>query len=94
MRVWSHLDSNKPADAIDISRRSKWGNPFRMESEADREKVVDQFRKWVWTQPQLIAEARQELRGKDLACWCAPKACHGDIWIEIVNTPEFPESLW
>lgn len=30
--------------------------------------------------------ARQELRGKDLACWCAPGApCHADVLLEIAN---------
>jgi Domain of unknown function (DUF4326) len=26
-----------------------------------------------------------ELRGKDLACWCAPEACHGDLLRRLAN---------
>lgn len=28
----------------------------------------------------------RELRGKDVACWCAPDAiCHGDVLLELAN---------
>lgn len=26
-----------------------------------------------------------ELRGKDLVCWCAPRQCHADVLLEIAN---------
>ena len=26
-----------------------------------------------------------ELRGKELGCWCKPKACHGDVLKELVD---------
>lgn len=29
--------------------------------------------------------AKRELAGKDLICYCAPKACHGDVLIEVAN---------
>ena len=29
--------------------------------------------------------ALPELRGKDLVCWCAPEACHGDVLLELAN---------
>jgi hypothetical protein len=25
------------------------------------------------------------LKGKDLACWCAPEKCHGDILLRLAN---------
>jgi hypothetical protein len=35
-----------------------------------------------------IEEARQELRGHDLACWCPLGGpCHADLLIEIANGP-------
>lgn len=34
-----------------------------------------------------------ELRGKDLACWCAEgQPCHADILIELANAPESGDS--
>ncbi|HEY1865170.1 MAG TPA: DUF4326 domain-containing protein [Roseiarcus sp.] len=26
------------------------------------------------------------MRGKDLACWCAPKPCHGDVLLRRANS--------
>lgn len=35
---------------------------------------------------ELIAAARAELRGHDLACWCPLSApCHADVLLEIAN---------
>jgi len=35
--------------------------------------------------PDKVAAAKRELRGKDLVCFCAPNACHGDVLIEVAN---------
>lgn len=68
-------------------RGSKWGNPFVMtdDSEAERERVVAAYREWVVTQPDLMSSL-EELRGRRLGCWCAPKHCHGDVLVELVET--------
>jgi hypothetical protein len=29
--------------------------------------------------------ALPELRGKDLVCWCAPLACHGDLILRLAG---------
>ena len=34
--------------------------------------------------PQLIADIK-ELQGKTLACFCAPKRCHGEILLKYAN---------
>jgi hypothetical protein len=26
-----------------------------------------------------------ELRGRDLVCWCAPEPCHGDVLLRLAN---------
>lgn len=31
-------------------------------------------------QPALVKTAREELKDKILACWCAPQPCHGRIF--------------
>jgi hypothetical protein len=70
-----------------IGRPSRWGNPFKLEHEADRAQVLARYRDWLMGQPRLLARARKELRGKRLGCWCAPKPCHGDLLAEIANAP-------
>ena len=69
---------------IYLGRPSKWGNPFTIGKDGTREEVVDKYREWIKTQPQLLA-ALPELDGKTLGCWCAPKACHGDVLAELVE---------
>jgi hypothetical protein len=39
-------------------------------------------------QPELLERAKRELSGRILGCWCAPKACHGDVLAEIANVEE------
>lgn len=85
-RVLNKKVSGIPAGAVYIGRPSKFGNPFAMKSEAQRDDVCDRYRAWLLAQPKLVAAARSELAGKDLVCWCAPRRCHGDTLLEIANT--------
>lgn len=35
-----------------------------------------------------LADIQEALRGKNLACWCAPGTpCHADVLLEIANAP-------
>src|ERR1700683_3770120 len=63
-----------------IGRPSKWGNPFVIGKDGKRADVIAKFRSWLLTQPALVAPL-PELKGKTLACWCAPQACHGDVLV-------------
>lgn len=74
-----------PADAVYIGRGSKWGNPFVIKDGMDRAEVVTRFRAYINTKPELLEAAKLELKGKNLLCFCAPLACHGDVLIEIAN---------
>jgi hypothetical protein len=67
-----------------IGRPSKWGNPFVIGKDGCREDVVRKYWEWVQEQPELMA-ALPELKGKVLACWCAPATCHGDVLAELAN---------
>ena len=55
-----------------------WGNPFAIGHDGTREEVIEKYRAWILEQPALLARL-PELRDKRLGCWCAPKACHGDV---------------
>lgn len=67
-----------------IDRRSKWGNPFRLDRDGTRTEVIAKYQVWIQTQPQLLASL-SELKGKRLGCWCAPLPCHGDILAELTD---------
>jgi len=66
-----------------IGRGSKWGNPFVMGRDGDRDEVITKYERWIVTQDDLM-EALGELQGKVLGCWCHPKPCHGDILIKLL----------
>ena len=68
-----------------IGRPGPWGNPFVVGEHGTREEVVEKYAEWLLEQPNLVAKAQKELKGKVLGCWCAPKLCHGDILSEIAN---------
>ncbi|AEH39509.1 DUF4326 domain-containing protein [Halopiger xanaduensis] len=58
-----------------IGRSSKYGNPFKMEKdggEYTRESCVEAFREWWYADEQadLREQAREELRGETLGCYC------------------------
>ncbi len=76
---------------IYIGRPTKWGNPFSHKKETlaqyivgSREQAVASYREWIKTQPELLKDLG-ELKGKVLACWCKPHACHGDVLLELAN---------
>lgn len=72
-----------PGD-IYIGRPSKWGNPFYIGRDGNRETVIKKYKEWIQTQPDLLQDLH-ELRGKTLSCWCKPFPCHGDVLLELAN---------
>lgn len=99
----------KPANTVVVSRPSKWGNPYHVTREAQRdyakhpeeqmadaysgvsttpEAAVNFYRQFLKTTAgrRICRAAKQELRGKNLACWCRPgQPCHADVLLEIAN---------
>lgn len=68
-----------------IGRPGPWGNRFRIGPDGTRAEVIEKYREWLMTQPELVERVRRELRGKILGCWCAPLACHGDVLAEVAE---------
>jgi hypothetical protein len=88
-RVWNqrlHAE-DIPRGAVYIGRPSMWGNPIPLPSEAERANVLRLYEGWLNTRPDLIRRAQRLLRGRDLVCFCSPKACHGDVLLKVANAP-------
>lgn len=78
-------------NALYVGRPTRWGNPFKIIPggiSLTAEGVVELYRyslaenttRWA----RWINEHLDELRGKDLACWCALDCpCHADVLIEL-----------
>jgi len=67
-----------------IGRGSKWGNPFKIGQDGTRGQVICKYMAWILADLDLI-QALSELKGKRLGCFCAPKPCHGDVLVELIN---------
>ena len=67
-----------------IGRGSKWGNKFVIGRDGDRAEVIKKYREWILDNKELLSSLH-ELKGKVLGCFCKPKACHGDVLVELVN---------
>jgi len=87
-RVLNKKTVGVPAGAVYVGRPSIFGNPFVLGKDGDRDAVVDKYRVWLLSKPQLVEAAKRHLQGKDLVCWCAPARCHADVLLEIANSPQ------
>jgi hypothetical protein len=74
----------RAAHDVYIGRPSKWGNPFVIGRAGTRDDVIARYEAWLLEQPELV-DALPELAGKTLGCWCAPRACHGDVLARLAN---------
>jgi len=91
-----------PANTVYVGRPTRWGNPwvvggsvscgcrsvgecthnyFQRNTPAE---AVEAFRCWAATHPAVLA--LEELRGRNLACWCPlDQPCHADVLLELAN---------
>jgi hypothetical protein len=47
--------------------------------------AVEQYRAYLAERPELLAAARAELTGHDLACYCPLGPCHRDVLLEYLE---------
>ena len=66
---------------------SKFANPFKVGRDGTIEEVLEKYREYVTSTPALM-DALDELRNKNLACWCAPAGCHCDVLLELLAEPK------
>ena len=78
---------------IYIGRPSKWGNPFVVGKHGQRGECIALYESWLRENAALFA-ALDELRGLVLGCWCAPRACHGDLLVRLANANTEQRELW
>jgi len=91
-----------PEGAVYVGRPAGWGSPFRPGEPyrfvnvngstligivpRDRERLAYLFEQYIATREDLWPQIREELGGKDLACWCPlDEPCHADVLLRIAN---------
>lgn len=81
-----------PENTVYVGRPTKWGNPYSwkdydlMEESTAKKRSVRQYKHWIKGQIVRGKVNLEELRGKDLACWCKKgDPCHADVLISIIS---------
>ena len=85
--------THKPTtNDVYIGRGSKWGNPYRIGIDGDRQRVIELYE---LRARKLLRDAGDEgtrnlltLKDKNLVCFCTPSACHGHILEQLIKEIE------
>jgi hypothetical protein len=64
-------------------KQSIWHNPFKEGKDGTREEVIEKYERHLLEERPDLLERLPELKGKVLACWCAPEPCHGDVLLDL-----------
>ncbi len=85
LRERSAFHAVRSGAAVRIDRKTDWGNPFPLRDRndpAERHEVLEQYRSYLADaidSGKIDLDRLAKLDGKQLACHCAPQACHGDV---------------
>ena len=85
LRYRSTYAAVRSGEAVRIDRKTDWGNPFPLRNRDDpdeRREVVEEYRSYLADaidSGKIDLDRLARLDGKQLACHCAPQACHGDV---------------
>lgn len=80
-----------PENTVYVGRPSQWGNPIRPAGDMTPALVVQKYRYEIVQMNGGIVGfnrfwVREQLRGKNLACWCRlDQPCHADVLLELAN---------
>lgn len=89
-----------PPNTVKVDRSTRWGNPFKVGDAVQsstampvaicfsQREAVEAFRGFCGHNigRKFVDSVKQELRGKNLACWCKPgEPCHADVLLELAN---------
>jgi hypothetical protein len=74
--------------AVRIDRGTRYGNPFILDEDGDRDQVCDAYEGHYLTRKPSITDRIDagELTGKVLVCHCYPQRCHGDCLASEANS--------
>jgi hypothetical protein len=78
-------------DCTYIGRGSKWGNPYVIGKDGDRDEVIAKFRAYAEVRLKHFPDWLEPLEGQNLLCFCAPLPCHGDVLVSLIKGLEESE---
>ncbi len=96
-----------PANTVSVCRPGKYGNPIRvgMFKGFTAQNARDNYEQWIkrnpvfysydnaFGKPPTCDEIVSDLRGKNLACFCAlDQPCHADVLLKMANAGQLSNS--
>jgi len=66
-----------------VNRGTRWGNPFLIGADGDRDAVCDCYETHYVTHKPSFEKFKCELQGKVLACHCYPERCHAETLVTL-----------
>ena len=75
---------------VRIDRMTKWGNPFEIPGDGNRETVCDSYEVYFDLKYSLHKALHEEgeLTNKVLGCHCYPERCHGNLLAKEANNED------
>jgi ParB-like chromosome segregation protein Spo0J len=71
--------------AVRVDRGTRYGNPFVLGEDGDRNEVCDAYRLHYLPHKPSIAERAGDLVGKVLICHCYPERCHAEYLVKLAR---------
>lgn len=96
MKMTKVVNKYKEDYDVYIGMGSQFGNPFSTKESkhsvhlvSTKEEAIEKYRE-MWLKrlhkhPEHTKKLLLTLNGKKLGCFCSPKACHGDVLVELID---------
>lgn len=72
---------------------SPFANPYKVTKDLVRNDSIGKYKEYIVGKLISGEIDLEQLRGKNLGCWCKPESCHGDVLIELLGTDDFSSYL-
>lgn len=88
--VHKHSPKRTGYKRVYVGRPTPLGNPFKVKPHGpyERDETIKLYRRWLaervlgdvdTPQRRMLQALAAETQPLELACWCAPRACHADV---------------
>lgn len=71
---------------VQATEDSIWRTPYHDLEKRDKEAGLQKYEEYVRSNPNLLRQIPHlSETATELACWCRPKKCHGDVLVKLID---------
>lgn len=86
MAVPGHVYIAGKSKFITVTTDSIWRNPYHKLEKENKEAGLQAYEKYVRENPELLRQIPHlSDTATELACWCRPNRCHGDVLVKLID---------